>query len=56
VLLLAGLAGRSAELPRWVSPLGLALGIFLVLTFLARLVVLDPSSALVPLPGWWAAC
>jgi len=51
VLLLAGLAGRSAELPRWVSPLGLALGIFLVLTFLARLVVLDPSSVLVLLPA-----
>ncbi len=51
VLLLAGLAGRSVELPRWVSPLGLALGIFLVLTFLARLVVLDPSSVLVLLPA-----
>ena len=51
VLLLAGLAGRSAELPRWVSPLGLALGISLVLTFLARLVVLDPSSVLVLLPA-----
>jgi hypothetical protein len=51
VLLLSGLAGRSAELPRWVSPLGLALGIFLVLTFLARLVVLDPSSVLVLLPA-----
>jgi hypothetical protein len=51
VLLLAALAGRSAELPRWVSPLGLALGIFLVLTFLARLVVLDPSSVLVLLPA-----
>ena len=51
VLLLAGLAGRSTELPRWVSPLGLALGIFLVLTFLARLVVLDPTSVLVLLPA-----
>jgi hypothetical protein len=51
VVLLAGLAARSAELPRWVSPLGLALGIFLVLTFLARLVVLDPSSVLVLLPA-----
>ena len=51
VLILAALAGRSAELPRWVSPLGLALGIFLVLTFLARLVVLDPTSVLVLLPA-----
>ena len=51
VLILAGLAGRSPELPRWVSPLGLALGIFLVLTFLARLVVLDATSVLVLLPA-----
>ena len=51
VLILAGLAGRSTELPSWVSPLGLALGIFLVLTFLARLVVLDPASVLVLLPA-----
>ena len=51
VLILAGLAGRSPELPGWVSPLGLALGIFLVLTFLARLVVLDATSVLVLLPA-----
>ena len=47
VLILAWLAGRSVELPRWVSQLGIALGIFLVLTFLARLVVLDATSVLV---------
>jgi hypothetical protein len=47
VLILAGLARRSPALPRWVSPLGLALGIFLVLTFLGRLIVLDASSLLV---------
>jgi hypothetical protein len=47
VLILAALAGRSHELPGWVSPLGLALGVFLVLTFLGRLIVLDPSSLLV---------
>ena len=47
VLILAGLAGRSPELPRWVGPLGLALGAFLVLTFIGRLVVLDASSLLV---------
>ena len=51
VLILASLAGRSPELPAWVSPLGLALGIFLVLTFLARLVVLDPNNVLVLLPA-----
>jgi hypothetical protein len=47
VLILAGLAGRSTELPVWVSPLGLVLGVFLVLTFLARLIVLDATSLLV---------
>jgi hypothetical protein len=47
VLILAGLAGRSPELPGWVSPLGLVLGVFLVLTFLARLIVLDATSMLV---------
>ena len=51
VLILTGLAGRSPELPAWVSPLGLVLGIFLVLTFLARLVVLDATSLLVLLPA-----
>src|SRR5262245_24816820 len=40
VLILASLAGRARDLPGWVSPLGLALGVFLVLTFLARLIVL----------------
>ena len=29
VLILAGLAGRSTELPGWVSPLGVVLGVFL---------------------------
>ena len=51
VLILAGLAGRSPELPGWVSPLGMALGSSLVLTFLARLVVLDPNNLLVLLPA-----
>ena len=51
VLILSGLAGRSPDLPRWVSPLGLALGVFLVLTFLARLIVLDAASVLVLLPA-----
>ena len=47
VLLLAGLARRSADLPRWVGPLGMVLGIFLVLTFLGRLIVLDATSLVV---------
>jgi hypothetical protein len=51
VLILAGLAGRSPALPRWVGPLGMVLGIFLVLTFLARLIVLDATSLLVLLPA-----
>ena len=51
VLILARLASRSTELPAWVGPLGLALGIFLVLTFLARLIVLDATSVLVLLPA-----
>ena len=51
VLILAGLAGRSLDLPRWVGPLGLVLGVFLVLTFLARLIVLDATSMVVLLPA-----
>jgi len=51
VLIFAGLAGRSPELPGWVSPLGLVLGVSLVLTFLARLIVLDATSLLVLLPA-----
>jgi hypothetical protein len=51
VILLAWLAARSTELPSWVSPLGIALGIFLVITWLARLIVLDATSLLVLLPA-----
>ena len=47
VVILARLAGRSPDLPGWVSPLGLVLGVFLVLTFLGRLIVLDATSLLV---------
>lgn len=45
--LLAWLAGRSTELPGWVSPLGIVLGLVLVITWLARLIVLDAESILV---------
>jgi hypothetical protein len=51
LLLLASLANRTPELPRWVGPTGMALGIFLVLTWLARLIVLDATSMLVLLPA-----
>ena len=51
VVLLAWLAARSADLPAWVSPLGLVLGLFLVVTWLARLIVLDATSVLVLLPA-----
>jgi hypothetical protein len=47
LILLASLANRAPELPGWVSPLGIILGVVLVLTWLARLVVLDASSVLV---------
>ena len=45
--LLAWLSGRSTELPSWVSPLGIVLGLVLVITWLARLIVLDATSILV---------
>jgi amino acid permease len=45
--LLSTLARRTPEIPRWVGPLGLVLGVFLVITWLARLIVLDATSMLV---------
>jgi hypothetical protein len=47
LVLLAWLAGRTADLPGWVSPLGIVLGVVLVITWLARLIVLDATSLLV---------
>jgi hypothetical protein len=47
LILLASLANRAPELPGWVGPLGLILGVVLVLTWLARLVILDATSLLV---------
>jgi hypothetical protein len=44
LLAFASLAGRSADLPRWVMPVGLVLGVVLVLTWLGRLIVLDATS------------
>jgi hypothetical protein len=51
VILLAWLSARTTDLPAWVSPLGIALGVVLVVTWLARLVVLDATSLLVLLPA-----
>ena len=51
LLLLSSLARRTPTIPGWVGPLGLILGLFLVLTWLARLIVLDASSVLVLLPA-----
>jgi hypothetical protein len=47
LILLAWLAGRSPDLPRWISPLGMLLGAVLVLTWLGRLIVLTATSPLV---------
>jgi hypothetical protein len=47
LVLLAWLAGRALDLPGWVSPLGQVLGVVLVVTWLARLVILDATSLLV---------
>jgi len=47
LVLFAMLARRTAGIPGWVGPLGLLLGIVLVITWLSRLIVLDASSALV---------
>jgi hypothetical protein len=55
VILLAWLSARTTDLPSWVSPLGVVLGVVLVVTWLARLVVLDASSLLVLLPALVAA-
>jgi hypothetical protein len=51
LLILARLSARTADVPGWVSPVGLALGIFLVVTWLGRLIVLDPNSVLVLVPA-----
>lgn len=47
LVLLGWLAGRTSELPSWVGPLGMVLGVVLVITWLGRLIVLDATSLLV---------
>jgi hypothetical protein len=51
LVMLAWLATRSLDVPGWVGPLGLILGVVLVVTWLARLIVLDATSVLVLLPA-----
>jgi hypothetical protein len=41
------LARRTTELPGWVGPLAMVLGVVLVVTWLGRLIVLDATSSLV---------
>ena len=45
--ILSTLARRTPEMPAWVGPLGLVLGLVLVITWLARLIVLDATNVLV---------
>lgn len=46
-VLIGWLARRTGELPGWVGPLGMGLGVVLVVTWLGRLIVLDATSVLV---------
>ncbi|MEA2675313.1 MAG: hypothetical protein QOI92_2505 [Chloroflexota bacterium] len=45
--LIGWLARRTSELPSWVGPLGMVLGVVLVVTWLGRLIILDATSLLV---------
>ena len=47
LVLLGWLAGRTSDLPSWVGPMGMVLGVVLVITWLGRLIVLDATSLLV---------
>jgi len=47
----AWLVARSGEFPEWVAPAAAILGIVLVVTYLGRLIVLDPESAFVKGPA-----
>jgi hypothetical protein len=51
VLLFAWLAQRSGSLPPWVVWIGVALGVLLILTYLARLIVYDADDFLVRAPA-----
>jgi hypothetical protein len=47
LIVFAWLAGRAADVPSWVRPGGLVLGLVLIATWLGRMIVLDATSALV---------
>jgi hypothetical protein len=51
VLVLSAVAWRGARFPPPLLYLGAALGVLLILTYLSRLIVLDPSSLLVLVPA-----
>jgi hypothetical protein len=51
LLAAAWLAGRTIGLPTWVEPVAAVLGVVLVVTYLARLIVLDANSPAVLLPA-----
>jgi hypothetical protein len=47
----AWLVARSGEFPEWVAPAAGILGLVLIVTYLGRLIVLDPESAFVKGPA-----
>jgi len=47
LLAVSWLMARSGEFPAWTPPAALLLGVVLIMTYLARLIVLDASSLLV---------
>jgi hypothetical protein len=51
VLTFAWLGHRSGALPSWVAWTGIALGVLLILVYLARLIVLDADDLLVVAPA-----
>ena len=51
VLLFAWLARRSGGLPRWVVTAGFALGVLVVLVYVARLFILDTDDPIVVVPA-----
>jgi hypothetical protein len=51
LIVLAGLLRRSATVPRRLGNLGVAVGVLLVIVYLGRLIVLDPTNPLVAGPA-----
>src|SRR5262245_3163659 len=50
LLAIAWLMGRTSSFPRWLSYLGYLLGILLVIIYLARMIVLDPTNPVLLIP------